>query len=402
MKRNSDKKQSDTQQIEGYNELKAESAVQKLLARDWNFYTGVPCSFVKPLINYVIDSEEVPYLPAVLEGEAASIAAGAYLAGRRPVVLLQNSGLGNIVNPVTSLHLIYDIPALFLVTWRGRPGLKDAAQHRVMGEITPDLLTLMGVPNAVLEDSESRLDEILDQAEKAFLQRKCFAIVVPRGIIAPRELESGASYKREREFDSRTLGKLGEAPERDAVMMEIARGLGDDPAVGSTGFISRSLFNAGDREGNFYMQGSMGYASSIALGVSRFHEGPVFAVDGDGALLMHANVMLTAGAFHRKNLVHVLLDNNRHDSTGGQVTISDNVRFDLLAQAAGYEMYREVNDISLLAECMRDAAGSGKLCMIRVPMKPGAGEKNERPDLTPPELSERFRKFLAARNGTAR
>lgn len=377
--------------------MKAETLVHELLRRGADFFTGVPCSFIKPLINYVIDSPECRYVPATIEGEAVAIAAGAYLCGKKPVIMLQNSGLGNTVNPITSLLSVYRIPALFIVTWRAGPALTDAPQHTIMGKITPDLLALLGIRYAVLEDDPAHLQSILDDANECMeVERAPFALIVRKDVIEKHPLQSQLNYRRDRIFSARTVGDSGPPPSRDDVMREIVPVLEGVPVVATTGFTSRALFNAGDRASNFYMQGSMGFAASIALGVSLCRETHTVVIDGDGSLLMRMSVLFTLGAFHRRNLVYILLDNNVHDSTGGQTTISSNVKFDRLADAAGFDSFEEVRSAGLLAVSVKSALAAPALTFLYVRTAPGEGARMDRPDLAPAQIAERFREFVCA------
>ena len=375
--------------------MKAETLVRELLNRKVNFFTGVPCSFIKPLINYVIDSPECRYVPATIEGEAVAIAAGAYLAGQKPVIMLQNSGLGNTVNPITSLLSVYRIPALLIVTWRAAPALADAPQHTIMGRITPDLLTLLGVRYTVLEDDLGHLQAALDDAEQCMeVDRAPFALIIRKDVIEKYPLQSHLDYHRERNFTADVRGKSDQLPTRDDVMRETVPEMAGVPVVATTGFTSRALFNAGDRASHFYMQGSMGFAASIALGVSLCRDSHALVIDGDGSLLMRMSVLFTMGAFHRRNLVYLLLDNNAHDSTGGQTTISSNVKFDRLADAAGFDRFVEVRSLSLLAPALKEALHEPALTFLYVRTAPGEGAQMERPDQAPAELTDRFRAFL--------
>lgn len=375
--------------------MQAATFVRELLSRKFDFFTGVPCSFIKPLINYVIDSPECHYVPATIEGEAIAIAAGARMAGHNPVVMLQNSGLGNIVNPVTSLLSVYRIPALIIVTWRAAPNLKDAAQHTIMGQITPDLLRLLGIPYEILKDDDASLTEMLDRAA-AHMQneRSPFAIIVQKDTVEPYALRSKRDYVRRNNFGAAEAPTSRAFPDRDSAMQVLAPAFKGVPVVATTGFTSRALYNSGDQPWYFYMQGSMGFAASIALGASLFRKGPVAVIDGDGSLLMRMSVLATLGAFHRSNLTYVLLDNNAHDSTGGQVTISANVRFDRLAEATGFDHFAEAGELSTFGELVNQAVKRPDLSFVYLKTQPGAGNEMDRPSLTPPQIADRFSSFL--------
>lgn len=382
-----------------YLDLEATTFVQTLEEAGFDFYTGVPCSYLKPLINTVIDASEsgLEYIPATIEGEAAALAAGAWLAGRKGVVLLQNSGLGNLVNPLTSLHLIYRIPALFLVTWRASPGQKDAHQHEIMGRITPDLLSLMGVPWTILEDdpqSENGLGAGLRRANEAIEKRQSYAFIIKKDLFTGQPLKYKPEYRKERAFTER-LAARSELPDRDRAMKSIHRATEETAIVATTGFTSRSLFNTGDRPGHFYMQGSMGFALAIGTGISLFYDKPVVVVDGDGSLLMRASTLFTSGLFHKGNLLYILLDNNVHDSTGGQKTISSNVDFAALAKAAGFDSFYAAESAADLEDALQNRLTvPGALTFFYLRIAPGAGKDMDRPDLLPADIASRMRTFL--------
>ncbi|MBE7438135.1 MAG: phosphonopyruvate decarboxylase [Spirochaetales bacterium] len=384
--------------------LEATAFVQSLQGAGFDFYTGVPCSYLKPLINSVIDASEsgLQYIPATIEGEAAALAAGAWLAGRKGVVLLQNSGLGNLVNPLTSLHLIYGIPALFLVTWRATPGQKDAYQHEIMGRITPDLLRLIGVPFTILEDrldGENGLHAALAAATDSIDKRQSYAFIIKKDLFSGQPLKFKPDYRRERTFARHQAGP-DELPDRDLAMKSIHEATENTAIVATTGFTSRSLFNTGDRPGHFYMQGSMGFALSIGTGISLFNKGPVVVIDGDGSLLMRASTIFTSGLFHKGNLLYILLDNNVHDSTGGQRTISSNVDFSALAQAAGFDHFYAAGSAADLGQGVKTRLGQpGPLTFFYLRIAPGAGKDMDRPDLHPTTIAGRMRAFLQNGNG---
>ena len=369
--------------------------LDRLLANGFRRYSGVPCSILKPLINCVIDSPAADFLPATVEGEAAAYAAGTWLAGEPAVVMLQNSGLGNIVNPYTSLLATYRIPALFLVTWRGEPGGSDAAQHRIMGELTLPLLETLGISRVVLEDSEAGLADAVSRAEESVRrQERSFAIVLRRGLFEPRKLEAIERLSRETSTECATLGDEADLPARWDAVQVISEHTAGHPVISSTGYNSREFFNAGDRPSNFYMQGSMGFALPIALGVAACRPGPVFCVDGDGSVLMRVGGLATAGAKCRGNLTYILLDNGVHDSTGAQATVSGNVRFDRLADAMGFDLFFRVNNVNELPAAIERCSREDGTGFIHVPIAAGTAEAMKRPDTSPAEIARRFAKFL--------
>lgn len=370
------------------------------LAAGFDFYSGVPCSLLTPFINRVLDDDDLTYVAATSEGEAVGIAAGAWLAGRKTVVMCQNSGLGNMVNPLTSLNFPFRIPTLLIVTWRGAPGMADEPQHELMGEITPSLLDVMKIPHspfpARLEDVAPALAKAQTAMEQTGLP---FAFVMSKGDVAEEELAA-----RPREIIPR--GRLkdlrnpkGKTPPTRAAALE--RLLSILPAtaavIATTGKCGRELFTLADRPQHLYQVGSMGCAAASALGVALGVKRTVVALDGDGAALMKLGAMATIGAMAAKNLIHVILDNGTYDSTGGQPTSSANVDFAAVAIACGYALAFSCNDLDGLAKAAAASAGEGLgPCLIHVAISQGSMANLGRPAIKPPQAARRFKEFLAS------
>lgn len=368
----------------------------------FDFYTGVPCSFLTPLINGALSSPALSYVGAASEGEAVAIAAGAWLAGRRTVVMCQNSGLGNAVNPLTSLNEPFRIPTLLVATWRGEPGIADEPQHGVMGRITQDLLSLMGVPHAPFPASRERVAPGLARAvESMETSGLPFAFVMRKGDVADEELRAEArplpAPGRRADFPPD-----GERPTR-AAALERFLGIAppDAAVVATTGKCGRELFTLADRPQHLYQVGSMGGASGMALGVALNHGGPVVVLDGDGAALMKLGAFATIGAYAPRNLVHVLLDNGAHDSTGGQPTVSPGVDFAAVALACGYAYAAACATLEGFEAAFREAAAAPGPALVHLRIAPGSMAKLGRPTVKPPEVARRFKDFLAA-SGAAR
>ena len=249
----------------------------------------------------------IKYIAATSEGEAVGIASGCFLAGSIPVVLMQNSGLGNAINPLTSLNLVYEIPFLILISLRGEPGIPDAPEHIVMGPITEKMLELIGIEYEFLVESQSHVEEQLARAYRKIVQtNKPCALIVKKGIF-----ESGHSLPVE-------ANKL--LPRYEAVKTVLSGLKGNEFIVSTTGMISRELYDIKEDDNkNFYMIGSMGCASSFALGVAlQQNDKKVVIFDGDGALLMKLGTLATIGHYKPANLIHILFDNESYESTGGQ------------------------------------------------------------------------------------
>ncbi|WP_376087490.1 phosphonopyruvate decarboxylase [Roseomonas sp. CCTCC AB2023176] len=360
----------------------------------FDFYTGVPCSFLTPLINGVLSSPSLTYVGAASEGEAVAIASGAWLAGRRTVVMCQNSGLGNAVNPLTSLNHPFRIPTLFLTTWRGEPGIPDEPQHEVMGEITHDLIGLMRLEQAAFPAEAAALQPALSHAaERMEATGLPYAFVVRKGDVADTELDVAprAVPGPGRRMD---LADGGARPSRVAALERLLTIVPDEAAIiATTGKCGRELFTLADREQHLYQVGSMGAASGMGLGVALNVERPVVVLDGDGAALMKMGTFATIGAYAPRNLVHVVLDNGVHDSTGGQPTVSPSVDFAMVALACGYRLGVSCASLDGFEAALRESLGQGP-ALIHLRIAPGSIAKLGRPTVKPAEVARRFRAFL--------
>jgi len=380
--------------------IQAQSFIDAAAARGLDFYSGVPCSFLTPMINRVIGASgsALDYVGAASEGEAVAIASGAWLGGRGGVVICQNSGLGNCVNPLTSLNDPFRIPLLLITTWRGQPGVKDEPQHVLMGRITQQLLDLCAVPNRPFPKEEAEIGPALDAAMAQFEEKSLpFGLVMEQGSVADESLGEVA----------RTLPVPGERidlargdtrPARVAVLERLLAVLPERAAViATTGKCGRELFTLADRKQHLYQVGSMGGASGMALGVAlTVPDRPVVVLDGDGAALMKLGSLATIGAQAPGNLVHVLLDNGVHDSTGGQATVSASVDFAAVAVACGYRRAYAVDDLAGFEQAMGQALGAGDgPVLIHARIAPGSMKVLGRPTVAPHEVARRFRAFLA-------
>ncbi|TFG86142.1 MAG: phosphonopyruvate decarboxylase [Chromatiales bacterium] len=367
------------------------------LQRGFGLYTGVPCSYLTPFINHAINSGELRYIAAANEGDAVAIAAGAELGGRPAVVMFQNSGLGNAVNPLTSLTWAFRIPVLLIVTWRGEPGgHADEPQHELMGAITPQLLELMGIPWALFPEEESAIGPALDKA-MAHMQgeRRPYALVMRKGSVADTRLS--APPGRPAPQPATTIPRPVPVDQRQAVLAAIrAAALDRDLLVATTGFTGRELYALGDTANQLYMVGSMGCAVSVALGLAVARpDRRVIAIDGDGAALMRLGALTTVGAEAPPNLVHVLIDNGQHESTGGQATVSPGVDFCAIAAGAGYPAAMAAARASDVHALLADRRPS--LRFLHVPVLAGVPAGLPRPAMPPAAVAERFRAWLGPR-----
>ena len=377
--------------------IAADAFLQPAQERGFSFYTGVPCSFLTPLINRVISDPALNYVGAASEGEAVAVAAGAWLAGRRTVVMCQNSGLGNTVNPLTSLNHPFRIPTLLIVTWRGQPGLKDEPQHELMGGAMGSLLDAIAVGHAGFPRETEAVPTTLDRVERAMAADDLpFALVMEKGSVHDDGLDQSGQPIRPR-GQIEDLRQDGERPARIDLLRCVQTLVPAEAAVvATTGKTGRELFTLEDRLQQFYQVGSMGCASAMGLGIALNTARPVLVLDGDGAALMKLGIMATIGAYAPGNLIHVLLDNGVHDSTGGQATVSPNVDFAGVAKACGYPCAYRCNSEAGFARALEAAFIQGpKPALIHAQIAPGSLAELGRPTVSPRDVARRFRAFIA-------
>jgi phosphonopyruvate decarboxylase len=359
----------------------------------FDFFTGVPCSLIEDLIAVLERGSRAPYVAAVREDAAVGVAAGAWFGGRRPVVLMQNSGLGTSLNALASLSLMYGLPVLLVVTWRGYGG-KDAPEHILTGEISPKLLELLGVPYRVL--AADALDADLAWAAGEMDARRLpVAILVP-----PRIVETGgveltpipSSAAGAAPAASPPDGALPPATMPRLTALGIAlKAAGDDPVAHANGFICRESFSLADRPQSFYMIGSMGLAPAIALGLALTRpERRAVVFDGDGNLLMNLGILAMIAAQRPVNFVHLVFDNEVYGSTGNQASLSRGVRLDRLAAAAGFATAAAVTEPWGLEAALRAALATPGPHFVLVKVTPEEADVPRIP-YTPVALRDRFR-----------
>jgi phosphonopyruvate decarboxylase len=382
--------------------ISASTFIELLRVLGYSHYTGVPCSFLKPFINFVIGDPALSYLGATSEGEAVGIALGAALAGRKTVTMCQNSGLGNMVNPLTSLNFPFRIPTLLITTWRGEPGLKDEPQHELMGRITHRLLETMEIPWLPFPRDAGDIASTMRQAELSMgtLSRP-FALVMSEGSVADEEL---------REEKPRVPGPCevrrwpsvppGERMIRTEALQAVLESLaGHEAILGTTGKTGRELFTLADRPNHLYVVGGMGLASAIGFGLAQaLPEQPVVVLDGDGAALMKLGNFATIGCHQPARLLHVVLDNESHDSTGGQRTVSGTVDFPAVAAATHYRQAFAAERGDDVREAIQLAQSRPGPALVHVRIRPGSPKNLGRPTVKPHEVKERFMSFLRAQN----
>ena len=382
--------------------IPASAFIEHLRGLGYSQYAGVPCSYLKPFINFVISSPNLNYVGATSEGEAVGISLGAYLGGRKTVTMCQNSGLGNMVNPLTSLNYPFRIPTLLITTWRGEPGRPDEPQHVLMGQITHRLLETMQIPWLPFPTEESGIVEVIQQAEASMRERQLpFALVMSEDSVAGAELNGQPQPQR---VTTRVTQKLTlEQPQRmtrtEALQLILESLDGNEAMLATTGKTGRELFTIADRPNHLYVVGGMGTASAIGLGLAQaVARQPVVVIDGDGAALMKLGSLATIGYYQPANLLHIILDNESHDSTGGQRTASGIVRFAEIAGASNYRQSAAADapaDVQALVKEFRRQPGPS---LLHVKIRPGSPKTLGRPTVKPHEVKERFMQFVANAN----
>jgi len=374
--------------------IQAGDFIKPAQAFGFNTWAGVPCSFLTPFINSIIDDPEMTYISSANEGDAVATATGAALAGQRTVAIMQNSGLGNAISPLSSLNWVFRIPILLIITLRGEPGEKDEPQHELMGQITGRILDELQIPWDWFPRDAGSVEGALTvatwQMDKTGLP---YAFIMRKGSVAPVSLQnqrmvaSGPGPLVERGTGEARMTRhqalaavIEQTPESDSII------------VATTGFTGRELFAINDRPNQLYMVGSMGCASSFGLGLSlSFAKKRILIADGDGAVLMRMGNLATVGAYGGKNFQHLVLDNGLHESTGGQSTVSNGVS---LAGVAGACGYREASEAVTRESLEQFLEGRNGPALQQLRIKPGVAEGLPRPGLSPAEVKQRLMRHL--------
>jgi len=363
-----------------------------LQQHNFSFYTGVPDSLLKDFCAYVTEhSSAQNHIIAANEGNAVALAAGYHLAtGKFGVVYLQNSGLGNCINPLTSLtdKEIYSLPLLLLIGWRAEPGKKDEPQHQKMGKITLPLLETLDIPYAILPDSEQSAKETIQKASHHFVHNKTpYALVVREGTFDAYSLQN----KQETNFPLN----------REEALKVVVSQLGEnDIVVSTTGKASRELFEFRKAMGKSHQQdfltvGSMGHSSAIALGIAlQKLKRKVYCLDGDGALIMHMGVLSTIGKLQPANFNHIIFNNFAHDSVGGQPTAADAIDILWIAKANGYKETFQAQTSQEIQACWLKMKNSIGPILLEIRCNKGARKDLERPTQSPLENKRQFMDFL--------
>ena len=376
--------------------ISANFLINQLSKYKFNFFTGVPCSHLTSVINGVINSRKIKYIGATSEGEAVGIASGAWLAGKKSVVMIQNSGLGNTINPLTSLNHTFKIPILLITTWRGEPKINDEPQHELMGKITRNILRLIKIKNEIFPIKENNLKKVLLKINNSINKTSLpYALVMRKETIKKEKLKQKKILIKKKN-KALIFYKKNKIPSRFKVLENLNKNIDNKVGViATTGKTGRELFSLNDCENFFYQVGSMGCASAISLGVALNTKKKIIVLDGDGSLLMKMGNMSTIGANQPKNLIHILLDNNVHDSTGQQLTNASNVNFANIAINCGYkESYStdNTNDFSKILK--KNLANTNGPIFIHIKIKKGSIDNLGRPTIQPKDVAKRFKNFL--------
>ncbi|MEE8352086.1 MAG: phosphonopyruvate decarboxylase, partial [Rhodospirillales bacterium] len=314
---------------------------------------------------------------------------------RKTAFMCQNSGLGNAVNPITSLSFPFRIPTLMVITWRAGPGLSDEPQHELMGRITPDLLNLMEVPHQAFPTDEKDVESAISEADRVMEETGLpFAFIMQKGDV--RNDGKGEMTAPAARVGGEIADHLGgQRPTRFATLERLLEGVSDEAAIiATTGKCGRELFTIADRPQHLYQVGSMGCAAGMGLGVALNSDKPVVVVDGDGAALMKMGTLATIGAYRPNNLIHIVLDNGTYDSTGGQPTVSACTDFAAIAAGCEYARSFRCDSLTGFGQALQDASASAGPQMIHMRILPGSMDNLGRPTISPADVARRFRDFL--------
>lgn len=365
--------------------ISCEVFFETLKNEDIEFFTGVPDSLLSSLSAWLIANTPKQHVIAANEGNAVGLAAGYHLAtGKIPVIYMQNSGIGNTVNPVASLlHKdVYQMPALLIVGWRGEPGVHDEPQHVFQGKATISMLEAMDVPATVLErDWETAKVQLLEVIDRIRSTGTPQALVIHKDTFAPvpfAKKQTGYPLSREQ-----------------ALKIVTEEMLPDSRIVSTTGKLSRELFEIREarqegHEQDFLTVGSMGHASSIAMGVAMHTQQPVYCLDGDGAVIMHMGAMAVLGQSGISNLKHILFNNGCHESVGGQPTVGMDVDIAQVALGCGYEKVYTCTTEAELREAMQSINQAARMQLVQVLVNADSRKDLGRPTISSHANKENF------------
>jgi len=363
--------------------MKVDFFYNRLLGCGFGPFTGVPCSIFKDLINYIEKSSESKYYTVASEGEAMGLAGGFALSSKFPVVLMQSDGYGNTVNPLSSLQLLYKLPVLLIISWRGMPGIHDAPQHMIMGETIRGLLDVFKIPYKVLEDNHIDLEKSSEWAKDyTSHENKPCALLVKKGYFEKTSVKEDSGYK--------------DQPKRMDYFNILSKEIDEEDIVlATTGYTGREVIRMFKHPAIFYTAGSMGCVSSIGLGIAL--ENPhrkVYVLDGDGSLLMKLGTLTTIGRYAPKNLIHIVFDNGVYESTGGQSTCSSTSDLRQIALSANYKNSYDVGSLKEFKSFLTQAAELDGPTFFRVYVSQGTLENLERPSESSEWHKKKFQEYL--------
>jgi phosphonopyruvate decarboxylase len=367
---------------------------QNLIKHNVSFFSGVPDSLLKDICAYITDNtDSKSHIIAANEGNALALGIGYHLStGKLPLIYMQNSGLGNIINPLLSLADpdVYSVPMLLLIGWRGEPGVKDEPQHKKQGRVTLEMLKTMEVPYKILsvDTSNEKAQEVIKTASKEAIKNNMpYAIVVKKGAFSEYKLKKDE------------IAKLPLFRE-DAIKIIVDNLDDKDIVICSTGVASRELFEYREKlkqghEKDFLTIGGMGHASQIALSIAlQKPSKSVFCLDGDGAALMHLGSMAINGNIECNNFKHILFNNGAHDSVGGQPTVGLSTDFQSIAKACGYDHVMSAKTISEIVQCLDEVKSSKGKVFFEIKIEKGFRKGLTRPSVPPKENKKNLMKYI--------
>jgi phosphonopyruvate decarboxylase len=369
----------------------------QLIGQGYNFFAGVPCSDLGGLFEALTEQKDVVSITATSEGEALSLAAGAYLAGKKPCVLCQNSGFGNLINPLMTHCSPQEIPILIVMSWRGHPDLVDEPQHLRTGAAVEPMIEQMGYDYCVLRADnflavERRLEQMSAECSQPYF------MLVPPGTLSKASTRTWQAVRKKPAASAyhpkkNTGTKL---PTRTEAIKTLVNQLSSDAiVVSSVGFNSRTVLSLADRDLNYYVPGAMGFASAIGLGIALCKPAQnVIVLDGDGSAIMHLGNLVSIGAQSPRNLTYLILNNGMHESTGGQPAPSTHIDFKGIAIACGFELLESIECISRTNLGLA-AQNNSRPRFIEVQTELDPDRKPPRPSQKPSFFTQRFRAALA-------
>ena len=360
-----------------------------------DFFSGVPDSLLKNICSYITDNTPSEnHIIAANEGNALAIGVGYHLStGKVPLIYMQNSGLGNVINPLLSLadQDVYSVPLLMMIGWRGEPGVKDEPQHKKQGRVTVALLEAMEIPYKVLtadsniEEAKVALKAMLSIAKK---ENKPCALLIKKGFFEDYKFQSDILYER--------------PLYREQAIEIIVNNLNEpDIVVSTTGVASRELFEYREKlksghERDFLTVGGMGHTSQIALGIALQKKNrQVYCLDGDGSLIMHMGTLAINASMNCRNFKHIVFNNSAHDSVGGQPTVGDRIDIASIASNVGYQWVKMVSEESEIRLALNEMADVDTPALLEIQVKKGFRKDLGRPTTTPIQNKEIFMKFVA-------